>query len=259
MSLIIGGRIVELCLVIVFFLGQLFFVRKAIEQGGGFLRRVPGLDAIDEIVGRATEMGKAVHLSPGVSSEFGSNSGPIIAALAIFGHVASVCSDKGVRVLASISDAGAYAAIDEVIRTSFQASGAIENYRPEDIQFYAYGQAMLTGVFGTMMRRKPAGNFLIGTFGWDAVVQGELGATVGSMQLGGTDSFANLAMLVATCDYVLIGEEILAAGAYISKEPQGIGALQGQDFAKGIAIILIIVGSILWLAGNDFVYNFLAI
>lgn len=259
MALIVDGRLVELSIIGLFFIFQIIFVKRAIGKGGGYIRRLAGFDVIEEIIGRATEMGKAVHISPGVSSKFGSNSGPIIAALSIFGHVATVCADKGVRVLGSISDAAAYTAIDESVRTSFIAANAEEQYKPEDIQFYAYGQAMLAGVFGTMTREKPAGNFLIGTFGWDAVVQGELGATVGAMQLGGTDSFSNLAMLVATCDYVLIGEEIFAAGAYISREPRGIGALQGQDAAKIFTLVLILLGALLHLAGNDFISNLLKI
>jgi len=54
-----------------------------------------------------------------------------------------------------------------------------------------------------------------------------------------------LPFFVAACDYTLIGEEIYAASAYLSKEPVLMGTIKAQDWGKAIAIGLIIIGVIM--------------
>jgi len=53
----------------------------------------------------------------------------------------------------------------------------------------------------------------------------------------------------ALCDYVLIGEELFAAGAYVSGDPQQVGSIAAQDWYKLVAIALSILGAILATAG----------
>jgi len=259
--LFVQGRTVEFLLILIFLALQVVFIQRAIKKKEvGYIRHIVGLDAIEEIIGRATEMGKPIHLSPGVYAGFGPGyAGPTVAALSIFSYVSSLAASKKVPILASVNDASSYAAIDEAVRLACESACSPESYRPENIQYYAYGEALLTGVFGTMTRMKPAGNFLIGPFGWDAVVQGELGAYANAMQLGGTDAFSNLSMLAATCDFLLIGEEIFAAGAYVSKDPKGAGALRGQDVSKLTAVVILVLGALLWLAGSKLVFNMLGV
>jgi len=49
-------------------------------------------------------------------------------------------------------------------------------------------------------------------------------------------------LFIVACDYTLIGEELFAAGAYMSREPLLLGSLKGQDIAKFVIIILTIIG-----------------
>ena len=48
----------------------------------------------------------------------------------------------------------------------------------------------------------------------------------------------------AACDYALIGEELLTAGAYISKDAARLGSVHGQDLAKLIAFGVMLLGAI---------------
>ena len=54
-----------------------------------------------------------------------------------------------------------------------------------------------------------------------------------------------LPFFVAACDFTLIGEEFFAASAYLSREPQQLGSLKGQDFGKLIGGLLLIVGCLI--------------
>ena len=50
---------------------------------------------------------------------------------------------------------------------------------------------------------------------------------------------------VVACDYTLIGEELYAASAYLTREPVLLGSIRGQDIAKGILILIAIIGVVL--------------
>jgi hypothetical protein len=74
----------------------------------------------------------------------------------------------------------------------------------------------------------------------------ETGASTGAIQIAGTDALHQLPFFITTCDYTLIGEELYAASAYLSRAPAQLGPLKAQDYAK-VAIILVIVAGILAL------------
>jgi hypothetical protein len=57
---------------------------------------------------------------------------------------------------------------------------------------------------------------------------------------------------VTTCDYTLMGEELYAASAYLSREPKLLGSLKGQDVGKGILILALVVGTLLATLGQPF-------
>ncbi len=53
-----------LTLLVVFFI--LFNVKRAEGRNDLFIRRIPGLNALDDAIGRATEMGRPVLMVPGI-------------------------------------------------------------------------------------------------------------------------------------------------------------------------------------------------
>jgi hypothetical protein len=70
----------------------------------------------------------------------------------------------------------------------------------------------------------------------------ETANSVGAIQIAGTAMPSQLPFFVAACDYTLIGEELFAASAYLSKDPKLLGSLKGQDVGKFIFLLVILVG-----------------
>jgi hypothetical protein len=100
-------------------------------------------------------------------------------------------------------------------------------------------------VDGIMLRRKPAANFFMGSYFAESLLLTETGASTGAIQIAGTDSDHQLPFFVTTCDYTLIGEELYAASAYLSKEPIQVGTLRGQDLGKAFILGVIGIGTVL--------------
>jgi len=119
------------------------------------------------------------------------------------------------------------------------------------IHFIAEQSPYLTAVLGYFQRERPATNFLIGGFYYESVVMGEAGNAIGAFQIGGTANIHQMPFLVATCDYMLLAEELYAAGASISKDPDILGCLRGEDIMKFILVALMIIGFLLGFARVD--------
>ena len=60
-----------------------------------------------------------------------------------------------------------------------------------------------------------------------------------------------------TCDYTLIGEELYAASAYLSREPVLLGSIRGQDIFKALCIVVGITGIVFATFGNPWVAQIL--
>jgi hypothetical protein len=206
-----------------------------------FIRRIPGLNAIDEAIGRATEMGRPVLMVPGIGG-FG-----IIAlqALSIFSYIARSTAKFGNRILMPVADATVYTVAEEVIRDAYQAEGHPERFDPDSIRFLSDRQfAFASGVAGLIQREKIASSFMFGEFFAESLIFAETGNMVGAIQVAGTTQTTQIPFFIAACDYTIIGDEYYAASAYISRNPTMLGSLVGQDFGKLLIAGLCLGGSV---------------
>jgi len=85
----------------------------------------------------------------------------------------------------------------------------------------------------------------MGAFYAESLILAETGNASGAIQIAGTAMPSQLPFFVASCDYTLIGEELFAASAYLSREPKLLGSLKGQDIGKAVVLIAIIVGTLM--------------
>jgi len=89
----------------------------------------------------------------------------------------------------------------------------------------------------------------MGSYFAESLLLTETGASTGAIQIAGTDSDHQLPFFVTTCDYTLIGEELYAASAYLSREPILVGTLRGQDIGKALIMSALILGTFLATIG----------
>jgi len=244
-------------LVAVLFLSFVFLLYINLAKKGisTFIRKIPGLEAIDEAVGRSTEMGKTVLYTSGIFNLYEVAN---LASLSILRKVAIKTAEYGARILIPTGNPLFMTAAQEVVKEAYLEAGRPDLYREADIFFLTGDQfGYAAGCDGVMVREKPGAIFLLGVFAAESLVLAETGYSIGSIQIAGTTSTLQLPFFVATCDYTLIGEEMLAAAAYLSKEPAMLGSLKGEDLAKIILILLIVAGAILVTIGFTQLKDFL--
>lgn len=231
-----------------------YFINSAKRGKDLYIRRINGLDALEEAVGRSTEMGKPVLFVPGIMDL---DDMQTIAGLTILGKLAEKTAEYHCRLIVPVSKSMVLSAAKEVVKTAYMQAGYPDEYQDNDIFYLTDDQfGYVAGLDGIIVREKPAANFLLGCFYAESLIVAETGFASGAIQTAGTAEPSQLPFFVASCDYTLIGEELFAASAYLSKDPQQLGSLKGQDFGKLVIILLIIVGVILEILGISVLKDF---
>jgi len=232
----------HLAMMVVFCCTIVFAIITARRGRRMFIRRIPGLSAIDESVGRATEMGRPMLFSVGL----GQIDMPTLQGLAVMSHVARLAARYGNRLLVPVADPMVLAVAEEATREAWQAEGKPEAHRPEDVRFLSDSQfAFAAGMMGLVIREAVASTFLFGYFYAESLLLAEAGQESGAIQVAGTPATTQIPFFIVSCDYTIIGDEYYAASAYLTQEPTLLGSLVGQDLSKGILILLILVGTLL--------------
>lgn len=244
------GRLNSLIAVLVLGLSILYFIIKA--KGGQtlFIRKIAGLEAVDEAVGRATEMGRKIFFIPGIQDM---NNVQTIAGVTILGRVAKMAATYEAKLDVPVPRSLVMVAAREVVKQAYLDAGRPDAYNEDMVHYLTDDQfGYAAGVDGMFVREKPAAIFYMGAFFAESLIMAETGNSIGAIQIAGTAMPAQLPFFVAACDYTLIGEELFAASAYLSKEPMQLGALKGQDVGKFFILLFAVGGIILASMG---IYN----
>lgn len=234
------GRRGWLAIILVIVCGSAVYFIESARRGRDLkIRKIAGLEAVDEAVGRATEMGRPLLFVPGIMDI---NDIQTVAGITILGRVAKTAAEYGAKLEVPTSRSLVMTAARETTAAAFLAAGRPDSYREDDIYYLTDEQfAYVAGVTGSMAREKPAACFYMGSFFAESLFLAETGNSIGAIQMAGTAQPSQLPFFVAACDYTLIGEEFFAASAYLSGEPHQMGSLKGQDFGKLIGGTLLIV------------------
>lgn len=231
-----------------------------VAKGGKLptIRRIAGLDAIPEAVGRATELGRPVHYSTGIGAldnEFGPQT---LAGLGLLQYVSMLCAKYDTKIINTVCNPVVFPLSQEMVKSGYTEAGRPDAYTDDMVRFLSSEQfAYAGGAMGTMQREKVAANFMIGAFYAEALLIAEAGFQAGAIQVGSTARMYQLPFFVIVCDYVLIGEEMFAASAYVSREPDKLGALAGQDIGKVVSFLLIGLGAVLTTFKINVITDFL--
>jgi len=79
------------------------------------------------------------------------------------------------------------------------------------------------------------------------------------MAIAGNVSYSMGAFMFVSMDYVLLGEEMLAAGAYMTEDITNISGLAAEDVMKWVLAILMIAGTLFKIVGSDLIVNLLGV
>lgn len=212
-----------------------------------YVRPIAGLQAVDNAIGRATEMGKPILYSSGLGRM---DRVATMASMNILSSVAEKTAEYNTPLIFPNYDPVVMATAQEVVFEAYSKAGHPEAFNPDNIFFVTQSQfGYAAAVDGIMTRQLPATNLFFGTFEAEALILAETGNSVGALQIAGTDSTIQLSFFIVACDYTLIGEELFVASGYLTQDPQVLGSIKGQDILKALVVLLILIGGIAGILG----------
>jgi len=228
----------------------IYFIVGAKSGKTFYIRKIAGIDEVENAVGRATEMGRTIYYVPGINDM---DDVQTLASMSILGRVAVIAAQNDTRIDVPVSRSLVMVTAREIVKESYSKVGRPDSFQDEQVRYLTDDQfGYAAAIDGLFVREKPATVFLIGAFFAESLIMAETGNSIGAIQIAGTAMPAQLPFFVAACDYTLIGEELFAASAYLSREPKLLGSLKGQDMGKALFLIALVVGIILQIFGVEF-------
>ena len=173
--------------------GVVFYAINLAKRKEIFLRRIPGLDAVDEAIGRATELGKPVLYMTGAHDM---NDPSTIAAAVILGRVAKKAASYETELLVPHREPITMAVCQEITKQAYLEAGKPDLFK-EDANFFITSDqfSYTAAVDGIMLRRKPAANFFMGSYFAESLLLTETGASTGAIQIAGNRFGPSVAVL----------------------------------------------------------------
>ena len=260
MAFLIAGRIFGLLCLLIIMASTSYYIKQA--QGGKVpkVRRIPGIDAIDEAIGRAVEMGRPVFCSHGIADLRGATSGPqTLAGLSVLNYVSKQTIKVGADLTVPVRMPEVWPIAADIVETEYKLAGRGEEFDPDKIVFLSNNQfSFSSNYMGMMMREKPGANIMIGAYWAESLQLAETGSRIGAMQITGTANTSQIPFFLVVSDYCLIGEEIFSAGAYLTNDGPLIASLAGQDVGRIIAVILGLLGALTVTFGSNILLDLFA-
>jgi hypothetical protein len=256
MSFVVKGQLVSLILFGLFSALEFYFYREGKQGKARQLRRVEGVDKIDEAIGRATEMGRPVFTITGLDSFFSSNTPAVVVNLNVISYVSRKASEMGTPLILGVGPSDVLPVATELYKQGCAAAGKPEMFKESNVRFLTPQQwAYTAGILGIMERERPGACVFIGRIYAEALHFGVIGRRIGALTIAGNTDLGMASFFVVTCDYTLLGEEMYAAGAYVSGDPFQINAIVGQDVMKWFVSILLLIGVAAVTAGSRVMQN----
>jgi hypothetical protein len=211
------------------------------------LRPLPSYLALKSQIGRAVENGRRVHFAMGRASLLGPASPTSLASLTALNRLARDGCASGVPPLVAVGEGSLLPAAQDTLRAGYRRAERADEFSLASAQFLAPETAPFAyaaGVTDLMVQQQVGSNLMLGRFGSELALMSEAAVRADTEQVIGSDDPVALSVGAAVTDHLIIGEELLAAHAYLEGQPQQVAAIQLQDLLRLIIVVLILLAAL---------------
>ncbi len=217
--------------------------RKGKSAGSGragspqISRDIPGLDQLPQAVGEAVESGRRLHIAIGSGALGGQDTSTALAGLSAAGQIASVAVVGDRPPLITTADGASMLLAYDLLTEAHKGANASDRFDPNAARVVGLSpESYAAGALVLPKDEKLAGTVLLGAAGPEAALILDANTRAGLTTIAGVDKVATQAALFAAADHPVLGEDVFAAGAYISRRPALLASLQAQDWMRMLVI-----------------------
>ena len=220
-----------------------WFTHRARRRKTEDLRSIAAFETLHGLLGRAAESGKVVHLSLGRSTMSGEDAAIAAAGLTVLRYLADQGSSLGISPTVTVADPTLMLVAQDMLYRAYEQKQRVTDYQSTDVNMIATDPgAYAAGAQDLVNQERVAANVMIGRFGQEYLILGEAGAQRGIVQIVGTNTVDLQPLMLATSDHALLGEEVFAAGAYLTHRPEHVASLHVQDALRILIVVAIVIG-----------------
>jgi len=233
------------------------FLSAALMLGLSFLRRkspptfrdIPAFTHLKQAIGRVVEDGSRLHVSLGRAALTTPQSASALAGLALLNRLADLTSASDKPPVVTSGDAALALLSQDTLQSASHASGQ-GVYDPTAARLTGLTPfSYAAGAMPVIHDENVSTNVLIGNFGMEAGLLTEASDRANAFSLTASDNLPAQAILYASGQEPLIGEELFAAGAYVEAGPMHAASLTVQDILRWTIVVAILGGILLKLLG----------
>ncbi len=212
-------------------------------------RTLPAFDRLRRAIGRVVEDGSRLHISLGRGALSTPQSASALAGLSLLRRLADLTSASDRPPIATSGDAALAILSQATLQGAAESSGQL-GYDPSagrltGLTPFSYA----AGVIPSIRDENVSTTVLMGNFGVEAALLTDAAERGNTFSLAGSDNLAAQAVIYASAQEPLIGEELYAAGAYADSGPFHPASLIVQDILRWLIILFILGGALLKMVG----------
>jgi hypothetical protein len=210
------------------------------------LRNIQAYQSLPATVGTAVETGRRLHFSLGTGAVGDTDTAATLAGLVVLDQISAAAAVSDKPPIVTSADGAAMLLAQDTLRAVYSRQNALARYDPESAQVAGLTPASWGAAQTTLARDQAvAGALLLGSVGTEAALLTEGGQRAGVTTLAGSDNLQAQAVLFASAEHPVIGEDLFAGGAYVGRLPAHVGSLAAQDVVRlGVAAVIIV--GVIW-------------
>ena len=214
------------------------------------LRSIAAFDRLPHQMSRAAESGQSLHFSLGTGGVGGSDTVASLVGLSTLAYLAEQGVATGTPPLVTVSNTALLPLAQNVLRQAYIQRGRRDDFSWGQVRLISPApMAYALGTMDILSRESVLANVMLGAFGPEVALIAHAGAAAGLMQIAGSDDPQALAVLYASDDTLVVGEELYATDAYLDRVPAKLLSLVAEDVVRLVLILYIIIFAALRMAG----------
>ncbi len=211
-------------------------------------RDISAFTKFNKARGTAVEDGMRIHFSLGSASVASPRTAASFSTISVLRHTVELSAASDKPPLATSGDAALAILSQDSLRTAYHVAGAEQQYnatsgRLTGVTPFSYAAGTLPAIYDEDI----SANVLAGGFGVEVGLLSDAAERKQSFVLAAADSLPAQAVLYASAQEPLIGEELFASGAYLKVGRAHLVSLYAQDVLRWLIVIALVGGTMMKL------------
>jgi len=208
------------------------------------MRPLPAFQDLRAQAGYAAESGGAIHIALGSGGLSGEDAITSLAGIQAVEALADAAVSYNAPPVITVGDPTLLPLAQDTLRRAYERNGLAELYDPGKVRFVAPSPvAYAAGAADVVTAENITASVMAGAFGAEASLIADAGARRNLPQFAAAAAPRAIGALYPAVDRLAVGEELYAAGAYMTGERRGLVSLVAQDVLR-VILVLVILGAV---------------